>query len=477
MHRSVLVRAISAKGGEPGGGGVMRISVIGAGYVGIVLGTCMADSGLRVALVDIDEDKMKLLQQGKLPMYEPGVEQLFVENWRKGRIECTNSYAQGLDTARAAFVAVGTPPLEDGSADLSRIKAAAAEIAQYAPANLVLVIKSTVPVGTAASVRQLLTEAGRKDIEVVSNPEFLREGRALGDFQHPDRIVIGARSAKAAHFVARLCQVCLRSESPVLMMDNASAEMTKYASNAFLATRISFANEIANICDRVGANVDDVLQAMGADHRIGNHYLHPGCGYGGSCFPKDVQALINMANGNKYAAGLLHSVHQTNEHQKQLLGHKILRYFHGDLKGRVIGVWGLSFKENTDDIRQSPSLTLINYLIGKHAQVRVFDPASVHCVADIFPDHVVGCPNKYEAVRGVDALAVVTPWQEFKNPDWERVKSLLRQPVVFDGRNLYDPAHLAAMGFTYVGFGRPNGQPTFLAPTVPDRVEAEFVPQ
>jgi len=414
----------------------VRISVIGAGYVGLVLGSCMAESGVDVELIDIDHDRVRLLNKGMLPLHEPGLKELFVSNLEAGGIAFTASYAKGLRGAQVAFVAVGTPPLQNGGADLSGVKAAAAEVARYAAADLVLAIKSTVPVGTASQVRQLLADEGRADIEVISNPEFLREGRAVDDFLHPDRVVI-----------------------------------------AFLATRISFVNEIANICEHVEANVDDVVRAMGADRRIGSHYLYPGCGYGGSCFPKDVQALINMANGNRYAASLLSSVHQTNINQKRRLGEKIADYFAGTLRGRMIGVWGLSFKEDTDDVRESPSLTLIDYLIGQGARGQVFDPASVHRVPDIFPDSVTACRDQYHAVRDADALAVVTPWEQFRNPDWKRVKSLLKHPAVFDGRNLYDPHWLMAMGFAYDGFGRPNGHK--IRPVLQDRdlVDTQLVTQ
>ncbi len=455
----------------------MRISVIGAGYVGLVLGSCMAESGVDVELIDIDHDRVRLLNKGMLPLHEPGLKELVVSNLEAGGIAFTASYPKGLRGAQVAFVAVGTPPLQNGGADLSGVKAAAAEIARHAPSDLALVIKSTVPVGTALQVRQLLADEGRTDIEVISNPEFLREGRAVEDFLHPDRVVIGTNSTEAARLMKSLYRRFLESDIPIMVMDNASAEMTKYASNAFLATRISFVNEIANICDHVEANVDDVVRAMGADRRIGSHYLYPGCGYGGSCFPKDVQALINMANGNRYAASLLSSVHQTNINQKRRLGEKIADYFAGTLRGRMIGVWGLSFKENTDDVRESPSLTLIDYLIGKGARVQVFDPASLHRVPDIFPNGVTACHDQYDAVRDADALAVVTPWEQFRSPDWKRVKSLLKHPVVFDGRNLYDPHRLMDMGFAYDGFGRPNGHQIQPVLQDSDLVDTQLVTQ
>ena len=437
----------------------------------------MAESGVHVELIDIDHDRVRLLNQGMLPLHEPGLAELLVPNLQAGHIECTTSYPQGLHRALVAFMTVGTPPLQDGSADLSGVKAVVAEVGRYAPAGLVLAIKSTVPVGTAQKVRQLLAEQGRTDIEVISNPEFLREGRAVDDFLHPARVVIGTNSAEAARLVESLYRRFLESDIPVMVMDNASAEMAKYASNAFLATRISFVNEIANICEHVEANVDDVVRAMGADPRIGSHYLYPGCGYGGSCFPKDVQALINIARDNRYAARLLSSVHQTNINQKRRLGEKIADYFAGRLWGRMIGVWGLSFKENTDDVRESPSLTLIDYLIGKGARVQVFDPASLHRIVDIFPDGVITCRDQYDAVRDADALAVVTPWDQFRSPDWKRVKSLLKHPVVFDGRNLYNPHWLMDMGFAYCGFGRPNGHQ--IAPVLHDRdlVDTQLVTQ
>jgi len=434
----------------------MKIAVIGAGYVGLTVGACLAESGLSVSLIELNEDRVRALERGELPFYEPGLTDLYVRNFQSGRIGCTTSYPHGLDGATAAFLAVGTPPLADGSADLSRAKAAITEIAKYAPEGLVLVIKSTVPVGTADEVRQLLLQEGRSDIDVVSNPEFLRQGQAVEDFLYPDRIVIGADSEDAARLVAQLYQRFLGSDVPVLVMDNASAEMTKYASNAFLAARISYVNEIANICDHIGVSVDDVVKAMGADHRIGSHYLQPGCGYGGSCLAKDLQALAATARAGGYAATLLDAVARTNENQKRLLCHKIHQHFEGVIEGRTIAVWGLTFKERTDDIRESPAITLIDYLLEEGAHVQVFDPAALSQVAEVFDDPVSECRDQYEAVDDADALVVMTPWDEFQQPDWDRVKSLLRMPVVFDGRNFYDPAELVGMGFAYVGFGRPQ---------------------
>jgi len=434
----------------------MKIAVIGAGYVGLTVGACLADSGLSVSLIELDEDRVRALERGELPFYESGLTDLYVGNFQAGRIGCTTSYLQGLDGATAAFLAVGTPPLADGSADLSRVRAAITEIAKYAPERLVLVIKSTVPVGTAAEMRQLLVEAGRSDIAVVSNPEFLRQGQAVEGFLCPDRVVIGADSEEAAGLVAQLYQRFLDSDVPVLVMDNASAEMAKYASNAFLAARISYVNEIANICDHIGVSVDDVVKAMGADHRIGSQYLQPGCGYGGSCLAKDLQALMATARAGGYAPMLLDAVARTNEDQKRLLCHKIHQHFEGVLEGRTIAVWGLAFKEKTDDVRECPAIALIGYLLEEGAHVQVFDPAALSRVAEVFDDPVSECRDQYEAVDDADALVVITPWDEFRQPDWDRVKSLLRTPVVFDGRNLYDPAELVGMGFTYVGFGRPH---------------------
>jgi len=434
----------------------MKIAVIGAGYVGLTVGACLAESGLSVSLIELDEDRVQVLERGELPFYESGLTDLYVRNFQAGRIGCTTSYSQGLDGVTAAFLAVGTPPLADGSADLSRARAAITEIAKYAPEHLVLVIKSTVPVGTAAEMRQLLDKAARGDIEVVSNPEFLRQGQAVDDFLCADRVVIGADSEEAARLVKQLYQRFLDSDVPVLVMDNASAEMAKYASNAFLAARISYVNEIANICDHIGVSVDDVVRAMGADHRIGSQYLQPGCGYGGSCLAKDLQALMATARAGGYVPMLLDAVAQTNEDQKQLLCHKIRQHFGGMIEGRTIAVWGLTFKEKTDDIRESPAITLIDYLVEEGAHVQVFDPAALSRVAELFDDQVAECTDQYQAVDDADALVVMTPWPEFRQPDWDRVKSLLAVPVVFDGRNLYDPAELVGMGFTYAGFGRPQ---------------------
>jgi len=432
------------------------ICVVGAGYVGLVTGTCFADSGAEVTFLDVDEQRVKLLQRGTLPIYEPGLAELYQKNLQDGRVRATTSAVEALEDARWAFIAVGTPPRHDGSSDLSFVEQAVRTVAEHAPRGLVLAIKSTVPVGTADWARDLLEEAGRNDVAVVSNPEFLREGQAVRDFANPDRVVIGCREKEAGESVAALHRPYLGSNTMVFIMDNRSAEMTKYTANAFLATRISFINEIANLCECLGADVEAVRLAAGADKRIGSHFFYPGVGYGGSCFPKDVQALMSLGATHGYDPKLISAVHAVNEGQKRKLIAKIRERFGDDLASLRVGVWGLSFKRDTDDTRESPSVTLITDLLAAGSVVQVYDPASVSQVRDLWEGSAIGCASMYDAVAGVDALAVMTDWQVFRLPNWQKVKRLMRGDAVFDGRNLYRPEDLAREGLAHIAIGRPS---------------------
>ena len=430
------------------------ICVSGAGYVGLVTGTCFSDAGADVVFLDVDEKRVAGLNRGVLPIYEPGLSEVYEKNMSAGRLSATADAEAALREARYAFICVGTPPLPDGSSNLAYVEDAARAVARHGPESLILVTKSTVPVGTADWVRELLAEEGRQDVRVVSNPEFLREGQAVQDFQNPDRVVIGCREPEAGEAVASLHRPFLASNAPVFLMDNRSAEMTKYTANAYLATRISFINEIANLCEEVGADVERVRLAAGADKRIGSHFFYPGVGYGGSCFPKDVQALEHLGVSYEYEAELISAVHHVNERQKRRLFRRISDRFSGDLMGKRVGVWGLSFKKDTDDVRESPSLVLINQLLKAGATVQIYDPASVSQVRDLWDAGAVGCASLYDAVSGVDALAVMTDWQEFRLPNWSKVRRLMNGDTVFDGRNLYRSEDLAQEGLKHVAIGR-----------------------
>lgn len=430
------------------------ICVTGAGYVGLVTGTCFSDSGAEVVFLDVDEERVSSLNRGMLPIYEPGLSEIYGKNMAAGRLLATADPVAALAEAQYVFICVGTPPLPDGSADLSYVEDAARTVARHAPEDLILVTKSTVPVGTADWVRGILAEEGRESIRVVSNPEFLREGQAVQDFQSPDRVVIGCREPEAGEAVASLHRPFLSSNVPVFMMDNRSAEMTKYTANAYLATRISFINEIANICEKVGADVEQVRLAAGADRRIGSHFFYPGVGYGGSCFPKDVQALVRLGISCEYEPELIAAVHHVNERQKRRLFRKISDHFGGNLAGKRVGVWGLSFKRDTDDVRESPALTLVSQLLEAGAAAQIYDPASVSRVRELWDAGAIGCASLYDAVSGVDALAVMTDWQEFRLPNWGKVRKLMSGDTVFDGRNLYRPEDLARAGLRHVAIGR-----------------------
>ena len=431
----------------------MRIVVVGTGYVGLVAGVCFADSGHTVVCVDVDEKKIASLRQGETPIYEPGLEELLHKNIAAERISFSTTLADAVRASDVVFIAVGTPQRDDGDADLRAAMSVAHQVAGAAERYLVLVNKSTVPVGTAARMQAEIAARAKAEIDVVSNPEFLKEGAAIDDFLRPDRIVIGSSSERARGIMAELYAPFVRTESPIYFMDPGSAELTKYAANAMLATRISFMNDLAMLCERVGADVDWVRKAMGADERIGQKFLFPGCGYGGSCFPKDVKALIATARNHGLDFTLLSAVDAVNDRQKRLLAQKAKAHF-GSLRGKKLGVWGLAFKPKTDDLRQAPSLALIDELLADGAVVTAHDPVASENARAIFGNRLQLVQNPYLAVDGADALFLVTEWNEFRQPDFARVKAAMQQPVLFDGRNIWNPNRLREMGFTYYGVGR-----------------------
>lgn len=433
----------------------MKIAVVGTGYVGLVSGTCFAESGNYVTCVDIDATKVEKMKNGYVPIYEPGLEVLFERNTKAGRLHFTTDLAEGIKDAKIIFLALPTPPGADGSADLSFVLKVAKDLSEIITEYKVIVDKSTVPVGTAERVEAvLLDKLDHSLFDVVSNPEFLREGVAVEDFMKPDRVVVGTSSEKAKKVMTALYEPFVRQGNPIIFMDERSAEMTKYAANSYLATRISFMNEIANLCERLGADVDMVRKGMGSDSRIGKRFLFPGVGYGGSCFPKDVQALAKSAQENEYDFKILKAVMHVNDLQKEILSSKISQYFEGDLSGKAIGVWGLAFKPNTDDIREAPALTIISRLLHKGAKVKAYDPEAMENVKQIFGDKIEFSANEYDAIHGVDALAIVTEWNEFRTPDFDKMKQIMNAPVIFDGRNIYDVKVTRDMGFYYDSIGR-----------------------
>lgn len=433
----------------------MKIAVVGTGYVGLVSGTCFAESGNKVICVDIDAGKVEKMKKGEVPIYEPGLEALFERNTQQGRLAFTTSLEEGIRDAAIIFLALPTPPGADGSADLSYVLKVAEDLSGMIKDYKVIVDKSTVPVGTAEKVTAVLSKKLDSSLfDVVSNPEFLREGVAVEDFMKPDRVVVGTNSDKARKIMATLYEPFVRQGNPIIFMDERSAEMTKYAANSYLATRISFMNEIANLCEILGADVDMVRKGMGSDSRIGKRFLFPGVGYGGSCFPKDVQALAKTAHNNAYDFKILSAVMQVNELQKEILSNKILHYFKGNLEGKTIGIWGLAFKPNTDDIREAPALTTIARLLNKGAKIKVYDPEAMENVKKLFADKLVYCDTEYEAASETDALAIITEWNVFRTPDFDLLKAVMRAPVVFDGRNVYDVEHMKELGFYYDSIGR-----------------------
>ena len=442
----------------------MNIAVIGTGYVGLVTGTCFAETGNNVICVDIDQKKVEMLKKGIVPIFEPGLEMLFHRNTKQGRLHFTTELQEAVDLAEIIFLALPTPPGEDGSADLRYILGVATNLGKIINTYKVIVDKSTVPVGTsekvAAAIKNELDKRFPLDTEVaslfdvVSNPEFLREGVAVEDFMKPDRVVVGTQSERAANKMKQLYEPFVRQGNPIYVMDERSAEMTKYAANAYLATRISFMNEIANLCEALGADVDKVRIGMGSDNRIGKRFLFPGIGYGGSCFPKDVQALAKTADENGYDFQILKSVMAVNFKQKSRIFTKVNNYFSGDLQGKTFAIWGLAFKPNTDDIREAPALTIIEELLAAGANIKAFDPEAIENVKTMLGNKIDYCVDQYEVLLDADALIIATEWNVFRTPSFEVLRKLLKQPVIFDGRNLYDLHVMEAEGFYYSSIGR-----------------------
>lgn len=432
----------------------MKISVIGTGYVGLVSGTCFAETGNQVICVDIDENKVERLRNGQVPIYEPQLDVLFERNVRQGRLSFTTSLKEAVDQTDIIFLALPTPPGEDGSADLSYVLGVAEELGKIITDYKVVVDKSTVPVGTAEKVTAAIAKNATVDFDVVSNPEFLREGFAVEDFLKPDRVVVGTSTEKARARMEELYKPFVRQGNPIYFMDEKSAELTKYAANSFLATKISFMNEIANICELLEADVDKVRIGMGSDTRIGKRFLFPGIGYGGSCFPKDVQALVKSSNQVGYDFKILNAVEEVNATQKTIIVPKIKNYFAGDLKGKKIALWGLAFKPDTDDIREAPARYIIEQLTEAGAEIAAFDPEAMENIKAIYGDKISYGANAYEVLEGADALLIATEWGVFRNPDFDKVSSLLKEKVIFDGRNLYDLDKMTDLGYRYFSIGR-----------------------
>ncbi|MEY2963226.1 MAG: hypothetical protein RL754_487 [Bacteroidota bacterium] len=437
----------------------MKITVVGTGYVGLVTGACLSDVGIEVTCVDIDTKKIEGLKNGVMPIYEPGLKEIVERNFRKGRLNFSTDLGDAIRGAEAAFIAVGTPPGEDGSADLKYVLGVAQEIGEKMTDYLVVITKSTVPVGTAEKVRGAVNDVlSMRDVDfgfdVASNPEFLKEGAAIEDFMKPDRIVVGVDSDKAQQIMDKLYRPFTLNGHPVIFMDIPSAEMTKYAANAMLATKISFMNDIALLCEKVGADVNAVRKGIGSDPRIGHRFIYPGIGYGGSCFPKDVKALAKTARQHGHVMRILEAVEEVNDDQKSVLFNKINAYFGGDLKGKTIAFWGLSFKPNTDDMREAPSIVIAELLMEAGAKVRAYDPVAMEEAKRDLSDRITYCKDEMEALKGADALALITEWAEFRVPNWEKVGASLSHKVVFDGRNLYRKEQLIEAGFDYFGIGQ-----------------------
>jgi UDPglucose 6-dehydrogenase len=433
----------------------MRITVVGAGYVGLVTGTCLAETGNDVVCVDCDRKKIDVLNRGHVPIFEPGLAELIARNVASGRLSFTTDLAGTVRKAQLVFLAVGTPSADDGSADLSALWAVVEQIAPHLNGSAIVVCKSTVPVGTNAKVAARLKELTGHEVDVASNPEFLKEGVAIDDFMKPDRVVVGARRPEVSEVLSELYQPYLRTDKPFLAMSPESAEMTKYVANSLLSTKISFINEMANLCERAGADINEVRRGIGHDSRIGFAFLFPGVGYGGSCFPKDVRALASLARAQGIEPTMLEAVHAVNDRQKGVLIRKIEQHFGGKLSDKAIGIWGLAFKPATDDIREAPSLVLIDRLLAMKATIRVHDPEAMDNVRAIYGDRLIYCPRRDDALLGVDALAICTEWKHFVHPDFDEMRRIMRQPVVFDGRNIYNPRRMQAAGFTYYSIGRP----------------------
>ena len=439
----------------------MHITIFGSGYVGLVTAACIAEAGNQTLCIDTDEDRVDRLQRGELPIYEPGLNGLLDRGLESGRLRFATDVSRGVEFGLFQFVAVGTPPLEDGSADLRHVLSVASSIGRYMRSHRVIVVKSTVPVGTSGQIRALLANEIRArgvdlEFDVIANPEFLREGAAVDDFMKPDRIIIGADDARAADALKALYEPFNRNHDRVIVMDPRSAELTKYAANAMLATRISFMNEMAGVADRLGADIESVRVGIGSDPRIGYGYIYPGCGFGGSCLPKDVRALVSSSAAAGQDLELMQAVQRVNQRQRRLLFDRISDYFNGQLAGRAIALWGLSFKPNTDDMREASSRALMEALWEAGCSVRAYDPVAMDAARRLYPDQprLVLCPSAEDAVKGADALAVATEWREFRSPDFGVLKTSLKAPVIFDGRNVYEPEHMRRIGFEYFGVGR-----------------------
>ena len=432
----------------------MKIAIIGTGYVGLVSGTCFAEMGNKVVCVDNNQKKLEKLKSGKLPIYEPDLDVIFERNTKDGRLVFSSNLEEAISNSQIIFLALPTPPDEDGSADLSYILDVAEQLGKIMTTYKVIVNKSTVPVGTAEKVVAAIAKNAKIEFDVVSNPEFLKEGVAVDDFLRPDRIVIGTSSEKAKEIMGRLYEPFVRQGNAVYFMDEKSAEMTKYAANSYLATRITFMNEIANLCEKVGADIDHVRKGIGSDKRIGKKFIFAGVGYGGSCFPKDVQALHKTANENDYGFEMLDSVMKVNDRQKFVLADKIKNYFGESIKGKKIAIWGLAFKPNTDDIREAPALYIINELLEAEAKISAFDPEAIENIREIYGDKIELCTNEYDVIQDADALAIITEWSLFRSPDFDKLKSLLKNKIIFDGRNLYNPENMKKLGFYYSSIGR-----------------------
>lgn len=437
----------------------MRLCVIGSGYVGLVTGACLADSGNHVIAVDNDADKVRRLSAGDPIIFEPGLEEMLRTNLDAGRLLFTIDLAEAVSRSQIVFIAVGTPPREDGSADLANIESVALAVAGALSSYTVIVVKSTVPVGTCGRLEKLIAPHARHPVHIVSNPEFLKEGTAIDDFLRPDRVIIGANEPEPAEIVASLYLPFVRNNKPIMIMSRRAAEMSKYASNAYLATRISFINEIAEICEKMNIDVDEVRRGMGADARVGHHFLYPGVGYGGSCFPKDVQALANFGRASGAGVDILEAVHRRNETQRAGMARKIIERLGPDMQGRTIALWGAAFKPKTDDVREAPAVSIIARLLQAGAQVAVHDPRALDNLRQIFGDKIAYHRDAYEALMGADALVTATEWMEYRNPDFDRIKKLLKQPLIFDGRNIWDTKTMTRHGFEYYCVGRPALRP------------------
>jgi len=434
----------------------MKVAILGTGYVGLVTGTCLAAMGNTVYCCDIDETKVAMLKEGKAPFYEPGLEVLIKTGAEKGHLNFTTDTADAVSKSEVVFIAVGTPPKKDGSANLQYVKEAAKDIARGIKGYTIIADKSTVPIGTADVVHDIIANETDEEFSIISCPEFLKEGDAVNDFMKPDRVVVGYDGdTRVEEIMSELFTPFLRTGKPVLFMDIRSAEMTKYAANCMLATKISFINEMANICEQVGADITNVRRGMGTDRRIGFEFLHPGLGYGGSCFPKDVEALIYRAKEVGYEPQLLQSVNTLNSYQRMRFIEKILAYYDGDIKGKTFALWGLSFKPRTDDIRMAPAMSIIDYLLDHGAKVKAYDPQAMDNIKEVYGDKIELCHKSYDALKGADSLVVSTEWNEFRTPDFERIKTLLGEAVIFDGRNLYTHKNMKRRGFKYfsIGFG------------------------